>query len=402
MEEKNKTKEIVKVIVGLNYSIDSLVTLFLLKKQDYDITAVAIDFAGEESEDLIPPQCHGIKFKKIKEICDRFDVPLFATDVRSLYDADIKNKFIQSRAIGQAYNPCHYCGHIILYTLFQKMLKLNADFIATGHFARIARKSKGSQVSLLHSISLDDDQSHRIVGVKQEVLRKLILPLGDLRKDEVQKIFERIYPKEIDIKPSKERPCQIFKNIEEYGRKNMPHEFLREGDFVLEKEQLMIGSHKGFFNYEVGMNLNKENISFYFSDRKKAEKLKIKSFDFDQSRILCDYSEDDICQYFIKLTKISSDLDRAAPLSVLARLGSRKNLEVGTLFFKGHQFVLFVLEKPNSIVGEEDIITFYSSIGLQKKVLAQGKMVRSISHSLENFDSEKMSLKFKMNSYFKF
>ncbi len=395
-------KEITKVVVGLNYTIDSLVTLFLLKKQDYDITAVAIDFAGDESDELINPHCHGTNLKKIKEICDRFDVPLYATDVRSLYRSDLRDKFLQKRSIGEAYNPCHFCGHIILYTLFQKMLKLNADYIATGHFARIARKNRGNKVSILHSMALEDDQSHRIIGVKQEVLRKLILPLGDLTTEEVTKIFQRIYSENEDIKPRKQHFCPIFKDIEKYGQENLPREFCREGDFILDKEQIMVGSHQGFFNYEAGKLLSKEDVSFFFSDRKKLERLAVKGFDYDQNRILCEYEEENYCQFSIQMTKTSGDFDRAAPLSVLVRFGSEKGLQAGTLFFKGHHFVMLAMEKPRKVVGESEIVTFFSSFGLQKKVLGQGIVLKAVQFELEDFDKESMNLKMKMGDSFSF
>ncbi len=397
-----KNQQITKVVVGLNYTIDSLVTLFLLKKQDYDITAVAIDFAGDEGEEIIRPHCHASNLKKIKEVCDRFDVPLFATDVRSLYQSDLKNKFLQMRSIGQSYNPCHFCGHIILYTLFQKMLKLNADFIATGHFARIARKNKGNKVSILHSMNLEDDQSHRIIGVKQEVLRKLILPLGDLTKEEVTKIFHRIYPENLDIKESKTKPCEIFKDIEKYGHENLPKEFCKEGDLMLDKEQIMVGSHRGFFNYEVGKPLSKEDVSFFFSDRKKQDLLQVKGFKYDENRVLVEYDEKNYCQFLIQMTKASGDFDRATPLSVLVRFGSEKELLPGTLFFKGHHFMILAMEKPRSVVGDNEIVTFFSAFGIQKKVLGQGLVTRSIQLDLENVDIESINLKLKMSDTFYF
>ncbi|MCB9092104.1 MAG: hypothetical protein H6620_06045 [Halobacteriovoraceae bacterium] len=376
METENENKT---VLLGLNYSIDSLVTLFLLRKQHYKIIGVSIDLSSHlgHSDNYIPTQCSRVNLEKTKSLCNSLSIPFYAIEGQDIYKEEILGRVLEKRFTGEQYLPCTYCTHIIIYLLYLKMIKLECDFIATGHYARIIRSGKNAKAALAQSLDLHDDQSIQIGGIRQEILNRLLLPLGDLSKKEVKKIFNQIYPEIDDVNQDKEHQCRVYHDISKEITLNYSKKLKREYLIKIADEDNTSYSlnERQSYDFAVGDCYDRSAITG-FKNSDKDNNLKVINFDFNNNQILLDSEQYRVKYLVIRLTRTFEDLSRLLPRIVYVRVNDGQEYLKGDIFFRSHQFAIISLAGDMEVCALESLISLYTSIDKFKKLLGQGKVMQ--------------------------
>ena len=178
----NTFEEQDKVLVGMSGGVDSSVTVRILQEQGFAVQGAVIRFSP----------AHDAAVESAKAIGAKLGVPVHVIDAQEEFEREVVTPFCQSYCSGRTPNPCILCNPAVKFRLLlRKADELGCKFIATGHYARVEVCSDG-QNRLCTADSAARDQSYMLYRLPQEVLSRLILPLGNFEKDDVREIARDI------------------------------------------------------------------------------------------------------------------------------------------------------------------------------------------------------------------
>ena len=180
---KNKTR----IAIALSGGVDSSVAAFLLKQKGYDLIALYMR-NWHDSSLTINNECPWIEDSQdALQIAQQIDIPFHIIDLSTQYRERIINYMISQYKNGQTPNPDILCNKEIKFDVFLKYaVNLKADYIATGHYCQ--KKYDGENYKLLQGEDSQKDQSYFLSQINQQQLKKVIFPIGHLRKKEVREI----------------------------------------------------------------------------------------------------------------------------------------------------------------------------------------------------------------------
>lgn len=247
-----------KVIIGMSGGVDSSVAAYLLKKQGYEIEGVSFILYETRLKRTFTGCCSIEAINDAKRTAEHIGVKHTAIDLRDEFMVHVIEPFIEAYSKGFTPNPCILCNK---YIKFPHLLKIaderGADFISTGHYARVekSRESGGrSQESdntflLKKGIDAKKDQSYVLYVLRHEELNRLILPLGEKRKDEVREIARGL-----DLPAAKRPESQEICFIEDRNYFKFLDSLIeaREGSVIDIETGKTLGIHKGIHLYTIG------------------------------------------------------------------------------------------------------------------------------------------------------
>lgn len=248
-----------KVVLGLTFGLESLVAAYLLKIQKYDLIAVTIsnhlNLPEEKQSSLF--SCHlGLsKIEFLKNFCKNLNIPHIVETVGSEFEESVVDPWIADKLVGRKSRVCWMCHDLKMHRLYQKMLDLDADFVATGHYAKIYQDEKNGKAYIHTANELEFDQSPYLSRLPHKIITKLILPFSELTKKDVLKLALNFgLTNHNNSTPFSE--CFLNNEmIYELLAKRVPLSFV-EGGELFSSNQSPLGTHKGIFNYTVGNSLS--------------------------------------------------------------------------------------------------------------------------------------------------
>ncbi len=231
-----------KVIVGMSGGVDSSVSALLLKQQGYEVIGLYM----KNWEELDPSGlCSSQKdFEDVVKVCEQIDIPYYTVNFVKEYREHVFNHFLDEFKAGHTPNPDILCNREIKFkALLDKALALGADFLATGHYARIDEQHR-----LLKGLDLGKDQSYFLYSLKEPILSKVLFPIGHLEKKEVRSIAKR-HNLPTSTKKDSTGICFIGeRNFRDFLSHYIPYQ---PGNFE-NTEGKVIGQHVGVAFYTIG------------------------------------------------------------------------------------------------------------------------------------------------------
>lgn len=249
----NQTGKGKTVVVGMSGGVDSSVAAWLLKQQGYHVIGVTMQIWQEEPEELQQENggCCGLQaVEDARQVAEKLSIPYYVINFRQVFKKQVMDYFAEEYCRGRTPNPCIACNRYVKWeALLSRSLELGADFIATGHYAKVKKRSNG-RYTLGVSASADKDQTYALYRLTQKQLSRTLMPLGDYSKDEVRRIAEDI-GLSVAKKPDSQEICFIPDHryaefIQQYTKKEIP-----SGNFV-DGEGRILGRHKGITHYTIG------------------------------------------------------------------------------------------------------------------------------------------------------
>ncbi|RCX22466.1 tRNA-specific 2-thiouridylase [Fontibacillus phaseoli] len=184
-----KTKPIheTRVVVGMSGGVDSSVTALLLKQQGYDV--IGIFMKNWDDTDEFGYCTAEADAEDVRRVCEQIDIPYYTVNFEKEYYDKVFAYFLEEYKRGRTPNPDVMCNREIKFGEFlNKALDLGADFVATGHYARVVEES--GTYKLLRGVDSNKDQTYFLNALNQEQLSKAMFPIGHLPKPEVRRIAE--------------------------------------------------------------------------------------------------------------------------------------------------------------------------------------------------------------------
>jgi tRNA-specific 2-thiouridylase len=179
-----------RVIVAMSGGVDSSVAALLLKQQGYEVIGVTMRLWTVERDDLprLSKRCCSVEdVEDARRVCQVIGAPHYVLNFEKEFQAHVVDYFVQEYDRGRTPHPCLACNDKIKFDfLLRRAMFLDADYIATGHYARI--RSNGAGRSLLKGADGGKDQSYVLFTLAQSELARLLLPVGEYPKDEIRRI----------------------------------------------------------------------------------------------------------------------------------------------------------------------------------------------------------------------
>jgi tRNA-uridine 2-sulfurtransferase len=177
-----------RVVVGMSGGVDSSVAALLLKDMGYDVIGVFMKNWDEKDPSGVCTTAGD--FDDVRRVCERIDIPYYTVSFQKEYWDRVFTYFLEEYKKGRTPNPDVMCNKEIKFKAFlEYALKIGADYLATGHYARVA--SDNGQFRLLKGVDPGKDQSYFLCTLGQQQLSKAIFPLGGILKKEVRDIADR-------------------------------------------------------------------------------------------------------------------------------------------------------------------------------------------------------------------
>lgn len=185
MSDHSKTR----VVVGMSGGVDSSVTALLLKEQGYDVIGIFMKNWDDTDENGV---CTATEdYKDVVAVADQIGIPYYSVNFEKEYWDRVFEYFLAEYRAGRTPNPDVMCNKEIKFKAFlDYAMTLGADYVATGHYARVKRDEDGI-VHMLRGVDNGKDQTYFLSQLSQEQLQKTMFPLGHLEKSEVRAIAEK-------------------------------------------------------------------------------------------------------------------------------------------------------------------------------------------------------------------
>lgn len=245
----NKKSPKKRVIVGMSAGVDSSVAAALLKEQGYDVVGVFLHFWKEPGQDALREnKCCSVESQQdARKVAQLLDIPLYTVNAAAEFKKEVVDYFLEETKAGRTPNPCVVCNERIKFNfLFKKMLEMDADFVATGHYAEL--KNIDGKFHLYTSTDEEKDQTYFLYSVSQKQLSRILFPVGGYKKPEVRKIAEKINLPVFDKEDSQGLCFTPEKTPTKFIKRNLT---LSAGDIVT-TEGKKIGTHEGLELYTLG------------------------------------------------------------------------------------------------------------------------------------------------------
>src|SRR5947208_1613581 len=184
-----------RVVLAMSGGVDSSVAAYLLRRQGYEVIGLFMR-TGAHADDTDARAghkqgcCSALDAGDARRVADRLDIPFYALDFERDFDRVI-DYFADEYLAGRTPNPCVVCNNWLKFgKLWSYGKQLEADFIATGHYVRVARDA--GDIQLLKGADPEKDQSYVLFGLRRALLSHLLFPIGAMPKEEVRALARKV------------------------------------------------------------------------------------------------------------------------------------------------------------------------------------------------------------------
>lgn len=236
-----------KIVVATSGGVDSSVAAALLKGAGCEVIGVFMKLAD------LPKFKEGEK--RARKIAKTLRIPFLVLDLRKEFKKRIVDYFLEGYKKGITPNPCVVCNKEIKFgLLLEKALALDADYVATGHYARLGREIRNSKFEirkLMKTKDKDKDQSYFLWQLNQKQLKRILFPIGDYTRKEVENLARKFKLPVLKARKSVEI-CFIKTTINDFLKKYLKE---KPGKIICSSpgdEQKVVGEHQGLWFYTIG------------------------------------------------------------------------------------------------------------------------------------------------------
>ena len=241
-----------RVVCGMSGGVDSSATAALLIEQGYEVIGITLKLWPQDCVNRAEDKCCGPQaVTDARAVCHKLDVPYYLVDESADFQKHVIQYFADEYKAGRTPNPCVMCNQNLKFgRLIDRADQLGADFIATGHFARVEKSADGSRWLLKRGKDARKDQSYFLFSLRQDQLARTLFPLGEKTKRDTREVARHCQLKTADKEESMEI-CFVPDN--NYGGFLQSANLVQKhrGEIVDARGQV-VGHHDGIEFYTIG------------------------------------------------------------------------------------------------------------------------------------------------------
>lgn len=235
-----------RVVLGMSGGVDSAVSALLLKRQGYEVVAAFMKNWEEKDENGVCTSDED--YAQVRAVCQTLDIPYYTVNFTKEYWERVFTYFLAEYRRGRTPNPDIMCNKQIKFAAFRDFaMGLDADFLATGHYAQLSRDEAG--VHLLKGADPGKDQTYFLHTLGQVELDRVLFPVGGLQKQEVRRLAQEAHLPNAGRKDSTGICFIGERNFKAFLSQYLP---AQPGDIVWVENGQTIGRHEGLMYYTLG------------------------------------------------------------------------------------------------------------------------------------------------------
>ena len=343
-----------RVVVAMSGGVDSSAAAAILKKEGYDVIGVTMRLWTEDGSlpSLRRRCCSLEEAEDARRVCQVLDIPFYVLNFEVQFRTYVVDYFCREYLRGRTPNPCLACNRNIKFDLLlNRALALGADYLATGHYARIERSNGG--YLLLKATDLAKDQSYVLYTLGQRELEHLLFPLGSYNKSQARQLAQEMG---LPVWNKAESQEICFVTDGDYHNFLAARELQQPGDIV-DIEGKVLGKHKGIGFYTVGQRRGLGLAS--------REPLYVLSIEPQKNRVVVGSNEQLLCSELCasEVSYVSGGLSQE-PINVTAKIRYKSPESRAVLYPQGRKARIVFEERQRAITPGQAVVFYKGDVVL--------------------------------------
>lgn len=244
-----------RIVVAMSGGVDSSVAAGWLKSQGYDVIGISLQLhdMAEAQDNKFGTCCSLSDISDARRVAEILRIPFYVMDMEDEFNKAVIDDFVHEYLSGRTPNPCVRCNEKVKFRkLMDWALDLGADFLATGHYARVRYNPETTEHELVKGNDPDKDQSYFLFTMKQADLKKSLFPIGAFEKKHVRELAHKLGLDQVANKPDSQEICFVqARSYKDFIEGRVAPELLKPGNIV-DPSGKVLGAHTGLHGFTIG------------------------------------------------------------------------------------------------------------------------------------------------------